>query len=80
MKELLKFLVENIAAEKDKIKIIEKKEVDKIKYIIKVSKNDIKNLIGREGKMIKSIKRFVNMAAINKGIQKRIPIEIVDEY
>ncbi len=79
MKSLLKTLVEAIVKEKDKLKIIEQKEDNNIKYIIKVAKNDFKTIIGREGKTIKAIRNLVNIAALNKGIKKKIPVEIIDE-
>ncbi len=79
MKSLLKTLAEAIVREKDKLKIIEQKEDNNIKYIIKVAKNDLKTIIGREGKTIKAIRNLVNIAALNKGIKKKIPVEIVDE-
>jgi predicted RNA-binding protein YlqC (UPF0109 family) len=49
------------------------------KYTVRVSKNDTKNIIGREGKTIKAIRSLISMASINKGIKKKTPVEIVDE-
>ena len=49
------------------------------KYVVQVSKNDTKNIIGREGKTIKAIRSLISMASINKGIKTKIPVEIVDE-
>ncbi len=79
MKFLLKTLIEYLIKEKNKLKIIEQKEDNNIKYIIKVSKDDFKTIIGREGKTIKAIRNLVNIAALNKGIKKKIPVEIIDE-
>jgi predicted RNA-binding protein YlqC (UPF0109 family) len=81
MKDLLKYVSGLLVNEPEKLEI---REVDDgigrlEKYIIKVSKNDTKNIIGREGKTIKSIRSLISMASINKGIKKKIPVEIVDE-
>lgn len=79
MKDLLFYLFSLIVNEKDRLIV---KEIDtdfSKKFLIKVSKNDIKNIIGKEGKTIKTIKNIISIATISKGIKKKIPIEIVDE-
>lgn len=79
MKELLFYLSSLIVNETDKLIV---KEIDtdfSKKFLIKVSKKDTKNIIGREGKTIKTIRNIISMATISKGIKKKIPIEIVDE-
>lgn len=79
MKELLIYLASLIVNEKDKLLV---KEIDvdfSKKFLIKVSKNDTKNIIGREGKTIKTIRNIISMVTIAKGIKKKIPIEIIDE-
>jgi len=79
MKDLLIYLLSLIVNERDKLVV---KEIDadfSKKFLIKVSKNDTKNIIGREGKTIKTIRNIVSIATIAKGIKQKIPIEIVDE-
>ena len=51
---------------------------DLLNELIKVTKKDTKNIIGKDGKTIKAIRSLVSMASINKGIKKKIPIEITD--
>ena len=79
MKELLGYVSGLIVNEKDKVSVTEIDEPMMRKYIIKVSKNDTKNIIGREGKTIKAIRSLISMASINKGLKKKTPVEIVDE-
>ena len=82
MKELLTYVAGLIVGEKDRLLVREHvDEMDRTntKFIIEVSKNDTKNIIGREGKTIKAIRSLISMASINKGIKKKIPVEIVDE-
>jgi predicted RNA-binding protein YlqC (UPF0109 family) len=82
MKELLTYVAGLIVGEKDRLEVREQvDEMDRTntKFIIQVSKNDTKNIIGREGKTIKAIRSLISMASINKGIKKKIPVEIVDE-
>jgi len=79
MKELLKYVTGLIVNEKDKVRVTEIDDTMMKKYVIRVAKNDTKNIIGREGKTIKAIRSLISMASINKGIKKKIPVEIVDE-
>ncbi|HPD18886.1 MAG: KH domain-containing protein [Candidatus Goldbacteria bacterium] len=79
MKELLIYLSSLIVDEADKL-VVQEIETDySKKLLIKVSKRDVKNIIGREGKTIKTIRNIICMAALAKGMKKRIPIEIIDE-
>jgi predicted RNA-binding protein YlqC (UPF0109 family) len=79
MKELLNYVAGLIVNEKDKVAVREQDDGMMKKYVIQVSKNDTKNIIGREGKTIKAIRSLISMASINKGIKKKIPVEIVEE-
>lgn len=79
MKELLSYVAGLIVNEKDKIAVRETDDGMMKKYVIQVSKSDTKSIIGREGKTIKAIRSLISMASINKGIKKKIPVEIVDE-
>jgi len=79
MKELLQYVTGLIANEKDKVEVTEQKDAVLTKYVIKVGRNDTKAVIGREGKAIKAIRSLISMAAINKNIKKKIPVEIVEE-
>jgi predicted RNA-binding protein YlqC (UPF0109 family) len=82
MKELLTYVAGLIVGEKGRLEVREQvDEMDRTntKFIIQVSKNDTKNIIGREGKTIKAIRSLISMASINKGIKKKKPVEIVDE-
>ena len=79
MKELLNELVGLIVSDKEKVRVEESRDSDFTKYFVTVGKNDTKCLIGREGKTIKAIRSLVGIAAINRGIKKKIPVEIVEE-
>ena len=79
MKEHLSYVAGLIVNEKEKIAVRETDDGMIRKYTVRVSKNDTKNIIGREGKTIKAIRSLISMASINKGIKKKTPVEIVDE-
>lgn len=79
MKELLKYVSCLIVNEPRRVDVKEHDDGMVKKYTIRVAGNDTKNIIGREGKTIKAIRSLISMASINKGIKKKIPVEIVDE-
>ncbi len=80
MKDLLLYAVNLLVSEPEKVKVIGQEDgLGNInKYLIEVSKNDTKAVIGKEGKTIKAIRSLVSMAAINKGIRQKIPVEITE--
>jgi len=78
MKELLKYVAGQIVNDQDKLQVRELDDGLMRKYIVRVDKEDIKNIIGREGKTIKAIRSLISMASINKGLKKKIPLEIID--
>lgn len=82
MKELLTYVAGLIVSDTDRLEVreyVDEMDRTNTKFIIQVSKNDTKSIIGREGKTIKAIRSLISMASINKGIKKKIPVEIVDE-
>ncbi|MCX7699056.1 MAG: KH domain-containing protein [Candidatus Goldbacteria bacterium] len=79
MRDLLFFLSSLLVNDIDKLTIKEVENNFSKKFLIKVSKNDIKNIIGKEGKTIKTIRNIISMASVLKGNKRKIPIEIIDE-
>ena len=81
MKALLEYAASLLIAEKDKLAVKEQNDMTGRleKCIISVAPGDIKLIIGREGRTIKALRSLVCIAAANKGIKKRIPLEIINE-
>lgn len=71
MKELLKYLTKSIVDEPDKIEIKETEDQGITVFSIKAGSNDIGKLIGKGGKIIKSLRALMYIRAIkeNKKIQ-----------
>lgn len=69
MKQLIEYIVSNIVNHPESVIITEEQTEDKeaTKYLIKVDPEDIGRVIGKEGKVIKSIRQIVRIAAIQKG-------------
>ena len=69
MKQLIEYIVSNIVNHPENVTITEEQTEDKeaTKYLIKVDPEDVGRVIGKEGKVIKSIRQIVRIAAIQKG-------------
>jgi uncharacterized protein len=77
MKQTLEYLVSSIVDAPDKVSVREE-EVDGItNLIISVAKDDMGKVIGKEGKIIRSIRNVMKIKAMKNST--RINISIADE-
>lgn len=69
MKQLIEYIVSNIVNHPESVIVTEETtdEKDLHKYLIKVDPEDIGRVIGKQGKVIKSIRQIVRIASIQKG-------------
>lgn len=69
MKQLIEYIVSNIVNHPESVVITEEATDDKDlkKYLIKVDPEDVGRVIGKQGKVIKSIRQIVRIASIQKG-------------
>ena len=68
MEDLLKTLIKPLVSDIKKIKIDTIQEENGLKFLITIPKNDIAKVIGKDGKMIKSIKNLLKIRAIKENI------------
>lgn len=73
MKNLLRMIVTELVDDKDQIVISEKEEPDKLVLTVKVAPKDIGKVIGKQGRIVKSIRTVVR-ATQNQ--YKRVVIEV----
>lgn len=73
MKETLQILIENIVDEPNSVKITENIKDNIISYEVIVSDKDIGKVIGREGKMAKSIRTLMKSIATKN--KQKVTIE-----
>jgi len=76
MEDLLTLLVEPLVSDIKKVKIEKIDEQEGTKYLIHVPQEEIAKVIGRNGKMIKSIKSLAKVRAIKEGTY--IDVEVVE--
>lgn len=73
MKDLLQMLVTELVDYKEQVTISEKEEQDKVILEVKVAPEDIGKVIGKQGRIVKSIRTIVRAVQPNS---KRVIIEV----
>lgn len=76
MKELLEVIIKGLVDNKDEVTISEKNTNDTVCLSVKVNSSDMGQIIGKQGKMAKSI-RTVMKSVANKE-HKKLNIEFID--
>ena len=75
MKELLEVIIKGLVDNKEAVSIDEKTTNDTIVFQVKVDPNDMGQIIGKQGKMAKSIRTVMKSVASKE--RKRINVEFV---
>lgn len=76
MKEILQLIITNLVIDKDNVSIEEIENNNNVTYKVKVSKDDMGRIIGRQGKVAKSIRTIMKSVSAKEG--KKVNIEFVD--
>jgi hypothetical protein len=76
MKEILELIITNLVDNTDQIKIEETVNENNINYKVSVSKDDMGKVIGKQGKLAKSIRTVIKSISAKEG--KKVNIEFVD--
>ncbi|HBB76705.1 MAG: hypothetical protein A2186_02400 [Candidatus Levybacteria bacterium RIFOXYA1_FULL_41_10] len=74
MKDTLNFIVSSIVSNPDSVSIDEAEVDGVINFTIRVAKDDMGKVIGKEGKVIKAIRNVMKIPAIKQ--EKRIQIAL----
>lgn len=76
MKELLTYIVRNLANDPDSITITETVQDDSVVYELRVAPEDMGRVIGRHGRIAKEIRTL--MKATGNRENKKVSVEILD--
>lgn len=76
MKEVLQIIIEALVEDKSQIEINEVPDGAEIVFEVKVAKGDMGRVIGREGRIAKSIRTLFK--SISAKEQKKVSIEFID--
>ncbi len=67
MKDTLRFLVSSIVNKPDKVEVKEEEQNGIINFIVKVDKDDMGKVIGKNGRVIKALRSVLKIPAIKQG-------------
>ena len=76
MKEILETIIANLVENKNEIQINEKQEGQEIVFEVKVAKSDMGRVIGKQGRIAKSIRTV--MKAVASKERKKVAVEFLD--
>ena len=75
MKELLEIIIKGLVDNKEAVSIEEKKGERMITYQVKVAQSDMGQIIGKQGKMAKSIRMVMKSVATKE--HKKVNVEFL---
>ena len=75
MKEIIETIILNLVDNKEAVEITEKQDEKSVVFEVKVANEDMGRVIGRQGRLAKSIRTVVKAVA-NKE-QKRVTVEFI---
>ena len=76
MEETLKIMIENLVDNKDEIEITSEENGSRVNFKVKVNKDEMGKVIGRQGKIAHSIRTV--MKAVGNKEQKKVEVEFLD--
>jgi predicted RNA-binding protein YlqC (UPF0109 family) len=77
MKELVQYLAKSLVTNPDAVEVKEAQTDDASVFELKVAKEDLGRIIGKQGRTAKSIRTLLNAAA-SRG-NRKVVLEIVEE-
>ena len=77
MKELVQYLARSIVNQPDAVEVTETQNDDASVFELKVAKEDLGRIIGKQGRTAKSMRTILTAAAAR--VDRKVVLEIVDE-
>ena len=77
MKDLLQYLAKSLVSHPESVEIKETSNDDTSVFEVKVAKEDLGRIIGKQGRTAKSIRTLLNAAAVVSN--RKVVLEIVEE-
>ena len=75
MKELVEYVARGLVEHPERVSVVEIPEGGGLIYELEVAPDDMGKVIGRQGRMINSLRTLVKAAAVRRGV--RVNVEVV---
>lgn len=75
MEDLIKLLIEPLVSDINKVRIEKQENEQTVNFNVFVPKEEIAKVIGKEGKMVKSIKNLVKIRAIKENVFAHVEVQ-----
>jgi hypothetical protein len=76
MKEILEVIIKNLVDNPEEVSINETTNAKSVCYEVKVAKNDMGKVIGKQGRMAKAIRNVIKAIAIKE--HQKVTVEFLD--
>ena len=76
LEELLLFLARSLVDEPEKVEVTSQETDSRVNLILRVAPNDVGKVIGRHGRIVKSIRTVIKAASVKAN--KRVNVEVAD--
>jgi predicted RNA-binding protein YlqC (UPF0109 family) len=73
---LLLFLARSLVDEPEKVEVTSQETDSRVDLILRVAPNDVGKVIGRHGRIVKSIRTVIKAASVKAN--KRVNVEVAD--
>lgn len=77
MKEILEIIIKNLVEDESQVSITEKEEEKSITFEVRVAEKDIGKVIGKQGRIAKSIRTVMKSIAGKEN--KRVNVEFLED-
>ncbi len=77
MEEFLKVIISNLVENRDQVEITKKEEEKQTIFEVRVAKEDMGKVIGRQGRLAKSIRTVMKSVAAKE--HKKVLVEFIDD-
>ena len=77
MEEFLKVIISNLVENRDQVEITKKEEEKQTIFEVRVAKEDMGKVIGRQGRLAKSIRTV--MKSVSAKEHKKVLVEFIDD-
>ena len=77
MKDLVEMIARELVSNPDEVSVTEEKDGNETIIKLKVAKDDMGKVIGKQGRIVKAIRTVVNAAAVKQNL--KVSVEIVEE-